>query len=627
MPQEGSEYIPGIAKKRQPIRYEQERQYPMSVEEAWRILADTDHLNRAIGLPAVEFSPLAGAGDPLVRQARAKAYGVVPVRWKEYPFDWVRERRYAVRREFESGPIEWLEGGIELLPADGGVTVSSYANFTPANVTGRFLWRLGRAPVKALLEFCDLYLSRKAAGKADPVPVPKLRATVDRGRLDPMLERLARSPARQELIPLLRERVVEGSDDQLTSVRPFALADVWGAERLDVLRLFLHAGRIGLFELRWELMCPNCRVPKAEVDTMAEIPPRFHCETCGISYAADVEQRVELRFSVNPAVRSATHEIYCIGGPLRMPHVVAQQYLRPHEDRRVELALTEPLLLRTVGGTHQLGLVRGPSSSRVTDVKVTYAGGRWVGPHSLLSDDGLTVPDGAVVTLRNQTDGPVLAVLESLGWTRDATTVGDVTTLQEFRDLFGSEVLAAGRHVAMRHLALLFSGLQRSIQLYEELGDAAAYNRIDRHFEFIREHVARADGTIVKTIGDGTLSAFNRVEDALEAAIAIQRELEPWCAAQEIDPPLTVKLGLHHGPVIAATANDRLDYLGRTANLAAWLRDESRGGDVVLLPETLDELATSLAGRTDISLERFAPRASTGDPERRLVRVAIPPRR
>jgi adenylate cyclase len=623
VPLGGIEYIPGVAKKHQPILYEQERQYPMSVGEAWRILADTDHLNRAIGLPAVDFSPLEG-GDPFVRQARARAYGAVPVRWKEYPFDWVRERRYAVRREFQTGPIDWLEGGIQLLPADGGVTVRSYAYFTPKNVAGRFLWRLGRAPVRSLLEFCDLYLARKAEGKADPVPVPKLRAPVDLGRLDPMLDRLARSPVRQGLVALLRERILEGSDDQLTSIRPFTLADVWGADRLDVLRLFLHAGRTGLFDLRWELMCPNCRVPKAEVATMADIPPQFHCETCGISYAADVDQRVELRFSVNPAVRAASHEIYCIGGPLRMPHIVAQQYLAPHEDRRVELELTEPLLLRTVGGTQQLAVVQCPRDSRVTDVRVTYAGGRWVGPHSLIRDDSLLVPEGAAVWLRNQTDGPVLAVLESLEWTRDATTAADVSTLQEFRDLFGSEVLGPGRHLAMRHVALLFSSLERSTELYEELGDAEAYSRIDRHFGFVRENVARAGGSVVKTIGDGTMCAFGRADDALEAAIAIQRELGPWCVAQGIDPPLTVKLGLHHGPVIAATANDRLDFLGRTANLAAWLRDESRGGDVVLLPETFGQLdAAALGDRDDVSVEWFAPRVGGRGSERELVRVAV----
>jgi adenylate cyclase len=592
--------------KHEAIRYEQVRQYPMSVDEAWRILADTDHLNRSIGLPAVEFSPLEGAGEPLVRQARARAYGVVPVRWKEFPFDWVRAQRYAVRREFETGPIDWLEGGIELLPVDGGVTVKAFAHFTPKNISGRILWRLGRAPVTGLLEFCDLYLSRKAAGKADPVPVPRDRPTVDRDRLE-----------------RLRERILEGSDDQLTSVRAFALADVWGTDRFDALRFFLHAARVGLFDLRWELMCPNCRIPKAEVERLAELPPQFHCETCGISYTTDVDQRVELRFSINPAVRSASEEIFCIGGPLRMPHVAAQQYLGPQQDRRVELSLAEPLLLRAIGGTHQLGLRRAPASNRITEVRITYAGGRWVGPHSLLEEDVLAVPEGAVVTLRNQTDGSVLALFEDLEWTRDATTAAQAATLQEFRELFSSEVLAPGRHLAMRHVSLLFSSIEGSTQLYEQLGDAAASSLIGRHFDFIRKIVERAEGALVKTTGDGTMCAFHRVDDAFEAAITIQRELLPWCEAQEIDPPLIVKLGLHHGPAIATTANDRLDYLGRTANLAAWLRDEGRGGDLVVLQETLEQLTTSLDGRTDIALEPLTPRVSSRDSEHQLIRVCV----
>jgi class 3 adenylate cyclase len=475
--------------------------------------------------------------------------------------------------------------------------------------------------VTGLLEFCDAYLARRAAGKADPVPVPKVRAPVDAAQLDRMLGALAERPVPPALIPLLRERIVEGSDDQLIGVRPFALADVWRQDRLEVLRLFLHATRAGLFELRWELMCPNCRIPKAEVGTLADLPPQFHCDTCGISYASDVDERVELRFSVNPAVRSAADEVYCIGGPLRMPHVAAQQYLSPREDRRVELSPAEPLLLRAVGGSHQLELTRAAANPRVTDVKVTYAGGRWNGPHSLLDGDTLAVPDGAAITLRNQTDGPVLALFESREWSRDATTAAQAWTLAEFRDLFGSEVLAPGRHLGVRHVALLFSSIEDSTRLFEELGDAAAYSRIARHFELIGEAVARHDGAVVKTVGDGTMCAFHRLEDAVEAAIAIQRELPAWCEAHGIDPPLRVKLGLHHGSVIATNANDRIDYLGRTANVAASLREESRGGDVVLLPETAEQLP--LASRADVTIEPITARARVRGSERPLVRLAV----
>jgi hypothetical protein len=429
-----------VAREHRPIRYQQERRYPLSVAEAWRILADTDHLNRSIGLPAVEFSPL--EGDPLVRRARTRAYGLVPVRWREFPFDWVRERRYAVRREFETGPIDWLVGGIELDPAGADVTVKAYADFTVRNAAGRFLWRLGRAPVTGLLEFCELYLSRKAAGKADPVPVPRGRPAVDRARLDETLTALRRTPIEPELIALLRERILEGSDDQLKNIRAYALADTWKADRGDVLRLFLHATRAALFEPRWQLLCPNCRVPKAEATAIPELPPRFHCDTCGISYAADIDRHLELRFNIHPAVRSASNEIYCIGGPLRMPHVVSQQFLGPQEHRRLDLPRAEPLSLQTIGAAHRLSLLPAPANSRVTDIKLIYAAGRWSGPHSLLQDDTLSMPHGAAVTLRNQTDGSLLVRIEDLAWTRDATTAADVDELEEFRDVLGDELPA-----------------------------------------------------------------------------------------------------------------------------------------------------------------------------------------
>ena len=46
--------------------------------------------------------------------------------------------------------------------------------------------------------------------------------------------------------------------------------------------------------------------------------------------------------------------------------------------------------------------------------------------------------------------------------------------------------------------------------------------------------------------------------------------------------PLLLKAGLHYGPCIAVTFNDRLDYFGSTVNIAARLEPLSSGGDVVV---------------------------------------------
>jgi adenylate cyclase len=607
--------------KHQPIRFERERSYPMPAAEAWRLLANTDHLNRAIGLPAVEFSALP---DPLIRQARARAFGVIPVRWHELPFDWIRERRYAVRREFDGGPIAVMVVGIELLPAGQGVTVRSYAECTPANIAGRLAWRLTRSSVTDLLDFCSHYLQRKQAGRTDPVPVPRGRPTVNRALLERRLGELAAAPVRPELVPLLKERILEGSNDQVTGIRPFALAGLWGAGRLDVLRLFLHATSAGLFELRWELMCPNCRVPKAETDSLAQLPVRFHCDTCGIAYDSDFDQRVELRFSVHPALRRASSRVYCIGGPLRMPHAVAQQYLRPHEDRRIDLTLTGPVQLRTVRAAHRLLLAPAPAGTRARDLTLTYASGRWVGPHSLTSGETLSVPGGSSLILRNQTNGPILAAIEDLAWTSEATSAAQVTTMQEFRELFSSEILAPQQQLAVSHIAFLFSDLKGSTQLYEGIGDAAAYSRVNRHFDFIRQAVTHGSGSIIKTMGDGVMCAFHRLDDALATAIRLQAQVTTWCQEQGIDPPLALKVGVHHGPAIAMTANDHLDYFGRTVNLAARVADQGHGSDVVVLREVLDQADQSLfKGRNDITIQPFTTKLRGLAPDQRLARLTI----
>jgi class 3 adenylate cyclase len=43
-----------------------------------------------------------------------------------------------------------------------------------------------------------------------------------------------------------------------------------------------------------------------------------------------------------------------------------------------------------------------------------------------------------------------------------------------------------------------------------------------------------------------------------------------------------VTLGVHAGPCIVVTLNDRLDYFGGTVNMAARLQGQSAGGDIVL---------------------------------------------
>ncbi len=83
------------------------------------------------------------------------------------------------------------------------------------------------------------------------------------------------------------------------------------------------------------------------------------------------------------------------------------------------------------------------------------------------------------------------------------------------------------------------------------------------------------DGGIVKTIGDAVMAAFSNPADAMRAALAVQRNMAQFNRDRQLgaeDGLVIVKLGLHGGPCIVVTLNDRLDYFGSTANLAARLQ-------------------------------------------------------
>jgi class 3 adenylate cyclase len=113
--------------------------------------------------------------------------------------------------------------------------------------------------------------------------------------------------------------------------------------------------------------------------------------------------------------------------------------------------------------------------------------------------------------------------------------------------------------------------------MYRERGDAPSYAEVRRHFELVNEIVTERGGGIVKTIGDAVMAAFHDPAEAVRAALEIQRR----------EASLTVRIGVHAGPAIVVNANDRLDYFGRTVNLAARLERHSHGGDVVIAESLL----------------------------------------
>jgi len=308
----------------------------------------------------------------------------------------------------------------------------------------------------------------------------------------------------------------------------------------------------------------------------------FHCETCGIDYEANLDRYVELCFRVNPGIRRAEDQVYCFGGPYSAPHILVQHLLKPGEAREVSTRLAdEAYRVRVLRLNRSVPLVPGADSEttgadRSGETVVEYCDEGWT------RSDALFIPGPVRLRWSNRSSRTVGVALERIRWDEEAVSAAEVTALQEFRDLFGSEVLGPGQDIGIESITILFSDLKDSTHLYEVAGDAPAYGHVRQHFDFLKERITRCRGAVVKTIGDAVMAVFHLPEDALRCCLDIQRDVGPFNSSWPGRQALTVKLGLHHGPAIAINANGRLDYFGRTVNVAARIARESEGSDVVV---------------------------------------------
>lgn len=572
-----------------PLRFERTDILSVSPEDLWQIVSNTEHLNRMVGTPPVRYGDPVRTPRNFYRSAEAGS-GLFHLRWEESPFEWIRPEWYQVRRRFPSGPIEEVRVRIEIEAKEKNSSqFRVIVEFSPRNMLGRWVASfLGPKATERIAGYCHRAMVKEGAKNIGKPVLPQPgHVPINRDRLSAAATRLAEEMSLPTAtVRQLLHHVETASDEEVLGMRPFALAARWGADRHDTLRSFLHGTRAGLLEMEWQLLCPACRVPNARYGSLADLKPEYHCDFCNADHLADLDRSTELRFNVAPAVRRARQAIYCVGNPGQFFHILAQQFLLPGERRPVRLSVPGDhlqLRLRVLKENHILRLDgENPVGESVSRTYV-YDGKAWSGPDTFL-------PEGPIELLfENRSSLAAIIVLERLAWDEAAVTASLVTTMEEFRAYFGSEVLAPGREVAVRQIALLFTDLKASTALYEQVGDAPAFGRVQQHFEFLTRVVAEHGGARVKTIGDAVMAAFHDPADALRAAFLIQAGIDAFNRAHAYDPPIIVKIGVHSGSAIAVNANGVLDYFGRTVNLAARVQNESHGGDIVCLKTFLTE--------------------------------------
>ncbi|MEV7429665.1 adenylate/guanylate cyclase domain-containing protein [Nocardioides sp. NPDC092400] len=141
-------------------------------------------------------------------------------------------------------------------------------------------------------------------------------------------------------------------------------------------------------------------------------------------------------------------------------------------------------------------------------------------------------------------------------------------------------------------VAILFSDIEGSTALNEELGDRAFVKLLARHDQLVRSRVERHAGHVVKTQGDGFMVAFSTAEQAVRCATSVQRALDRGRRGGRV--PVAVRIGIHQGDVVHRDN----DIFGRNVAHAARVAALAEGGEVLVS----EPVAAALADAEDLVL-------------------------
>jgi len=112
-------------------------------------------------------------------------------------------------------------------------------------------------------------------------------------------------PDHDHLVRGLESFVREAPDDETVRINPIAYAASHALDESQVIDLFLHARKAGLFIMEWHYVCRGCGTIIESFQTLNAAGEHSFCNTCLVNREADLSDFVEIGFSVSKAVRAS----------------------------------------------------------------------------------------------------------------------------------------------------------------------------------------------------------------------------------------------------------------------------------------------------------------------------------
>src|SRR5437667_5896810 len=100
------------------------------------------------------------------------------------------------------------------------------------------------------------------------------------------------------------ETLIRSGDDlSLHRVNPLAFARDRAITEAESIDLFLHATRSGLFEMSWDVVCPQSGMVLDSFGALRTLKTHYVCGLCDVSGETDLDDFIDVTFTVSPELR------------------------------------------------------------------------------------------------------------------------------------------------------------------------------------------------------------------------------------------------------------------------------------------------------------------------------------
>ncbi len=342
----------------------------------------------------------------------------------------------------------------------------------------------------------------------------------------------------------------------------------------------LHGVPIGLFDLNWEVHCPQCHAITQEYQSLSQAAGNAYCENCRAEFEADFAKWVNVTFSLNKEIDKREPLLSC-----ELPdetEIFLRLKVEPTETKSAIMNLSDvdsyryicPLTksqgILTISGA-KTDVLQEFSLEQLANNKFNLAKLQaHPGRIKINLTNSAKIMAGLVIFKDALPQHPLPPRLSGL----------ELIHYPEFHTLFGEQILSSREQMKVAAVTTLFTDITGSTEMYERLGDIVAYNVVRDHFDILFTHIEQQGGTVLKTIGDAVMASFISNEAALISIINALEAFEQYNTTQHIDRHINIKTGIHRGQAILVNLNERLDYFGSTINKAARIQAVASSGEI-----------------------------------------------